>query len=325
MEHAFSWEGRRVFLTGATGFIGRWLFEALIGRGARVRCLVRPGNAEGATSQMIIRVGGDVFAGNIQDVDSLRRGISEWKTEAVFHLAAINSNFGAEVSPFAIFETNTGGVYNILEACRLQKSVERIVLASSSEVEAVASGMIASGGLASMHPYQVSKMAAELIGQSFAKTHGLPLAIARSDNIYGGADLNWRRLIPGTIMALMQGNAPVLRSDGSARRDYLFITDMVAAYLAIAERLDNPAVRGGVFHFATGISTTALEVVMKLCALMGREDLAPVIKNYSPNERTDGLRSPGRELQLLGWKSARDLDQGLEETVEWYRSHPQSS
>lgn len=312
-----------MFLTGAAGFVGGWLARSLLGRGARVRGLVLPRESGGAPAKELVSAGVSLVVGGVEDPALLRNTVAEWQAEAVFHLAAINANFGAAVSPLELFDTNLRGTYGLLEACRAAGTVRRVVLASSAEAELPPRAPKGPGDRA-RHPYQVSKVAAELVGQAFADTHGVPVAIARSDNLYGGGDFNWQRLIPGTILALHRGERPVLRSRGTSPRDYLFVEDMVEAYLATAARLDDPSVHGEVFHFATGVGTPALEVVSRLCALMEREDLVPVVRNDSPNERTDAPRSTERELRLLGWKSRVALDRGLEETVRWYRAHPAS-
>lgn len=315
-----------MFVTGAAGFIGGWLARSILQRGADVLCLVLPQESEITIARELREAGGQILVGSVEDFALLRRAVAEWKADAVFHLAAININFGADISPLAIFETNLRGTWHLLEVCRMEKSVRRIVLASSAEAEGLEWGPGAGSPRLPRRPYQVSKVAAELIGHAFADTYGLSVAMARSDNIYGGGDLNWQRLIPGTILALHRGERPVLRSNGASRRDYLFVEDMVEAYLATAARLDEPSMHGEVFHFATGVGTPALEVVSRLCVLMKREDLTPVVKNDSPNERTDAPRSTERELRILGWKSRTALDLGLEKTVGWYRgyfeSHP---
>ena len=171
------------------------------------------------------------------------------------------------------------------------------------------------------HPYQVSKISAELVAQAYCDTCDMPVAVARCDNVYGGRDLNWNRLIPGTIRSLLDGQAPTIRSDGSLERDYVYVEDMVRAYLALAARLNDPAVRGEVFHFATGVSSSVLSVVTRLGELVGRPDLQHVVRNESAGERVNEPRSTERERATLGWESRVDLARGLDLTVDWYRQY----
>jgi CDP-glucose 4,6-dehydratase len=313
------WRGRRALVTGATGFVGSWLVRRLLDCGAEVTALVRAAQAESPRVRDHGARGARVVVGRVEDLECVRSALAAGRVETVFHLAADNVNVGSEVSPLSLFETNIRGTYSLLEACRGCPAVHGVILASSAEADG---GPAAAGEPArKRHPYEVSKVSAELIARSYADTYGLPLAIARSDNVYGGGDFNWRRLIPGTILALHEGRRPTLRSDGTLRRDYVFVRDMVEAYLRLAERLDDAAVRGGVFHFATGIGTSALEVVDRLGALMERPDLEPDVTRASLGERVDRARSTERELRLLGWRSETGLEAGLAETVRWYEEH----
>lgn len=313
------WRGRRVLVTGAAGFVGGWLVQRLLDCGSEVTALVRAAQARSVWGRTHGARGPRVVVGRVEDLDCVRSALDAGRVETVFHLAADNVNVGSEVSPLSLFETNIRGTYGVLEACRCCPTVRGVVLASSAEADG---GPAAAGEpVRKRHPYEVSKVSAELIARSYADTYGLPLAIARCDNIYGGGDFNWRRLIPGTILALHEGRRPTLRSDGTLQRDYVFVRDMVEAYLRLAERLDDAAVRGGVFHFATGIGTSALAVVDRVRSLMGRPDLEPDVTRASLGERVDRIRSTERELRLLGWRSETGLEAGLAETVRWYQEH----
>ena len=318
-----SWDGRRVLITGAAGFVGSWLTDTLADSGAHVRALVGP--AIGAFQRGALnRAGVEIVEGSVEDAAGIERLVRSAAVDSVFHLAAVNVNVGTSVSPFAIFETNIRGTYSVLEACRLNPRVERVVVASSAEADdraGLGQGGAAAPSRRKRHPYQVSKISAELVAQAYSDTSGVPVAIARCDNIYGGRDLNWSRLIPGTIRSLLNDRAPVLRSDGSLERDYVYVEDMVRAYLALAARLDDPAVRGGMFHFATGASASVLSVVTRLSELVGRPDLKPVVLNESAGERVNEPRSTERERATLGWESRVDLTRGLTLTVDWYRRH----
>jgi CDP-glucose 4,6-dehydratase len=313
-----------VFITGAAGFVGSWLSEELCRQGARVTALVWPDDAEAHWRPLLDFKGIEAVKGYVEDAASLERILRDANTDTVFHLAAINVNIGTTVSPLAIFETNIRGTWSVLDACRVTRSVGRVVIASSREAEEVRGTRLSEAPLGTRrkrHPYQASKMSAELVAQAYSDTYNMPIAISRSDNVYGGRDLNWNRLIPGTVRSLLSGEAPTLRSDGTLTRDYVYIKDMVNAYLNLAARAADPDVRGEMFHFATGTSTSVLEIVTYLCELMGRPDLKPVVLNQSTGERVNQERSTTRERDLLGWTSRVDIREGLRSTVEWYRKY----
>lgn len=312
-----------MFVTGAAGFVGSWLSEALCRRGARVTALVWPGGDEEARWRPRDVDGVEVVTGCVEDAHAIERILRHAHADSIFHLAAINVNVGSEISPLAVFETNVRGTWSVLEACRVTPGVERVVVASSREAEDAASvgPSDAAQPRRKRHPYQASKIAAELVAQAYCDTYGLPVVISRSDNVYGGRDMNWHRLIPGTVRSLLNGDAPVLRSDGSLARDYVHIDDMINAYLLLAARAADPCVRGEVFHFATGTSTSALEIVAHLCELAGRPGVKPVIQGRSSGERVDHARSTDRERDLLGWTSRVDIQEGLRSTLDWYREY----
>ena len=320
----FSWKGRSAFVTGAAGFVGSWLSEKLVRQGAMVTALVWPGDEESRWKPLLNFDGVQVVRGLVEDSTELGRILLAANADTVFHLAAINVNTGNSVSPVSLFETNIRGTWSVLEACRLTPTIERIVIASSREAEDMLDSQAAdtpTPARRKRHPYQVSKMSAELSAQAFCDTYGLPVTISRSDNVYGGRDMNWNRLIPGTVRSVLRGEPPTLRSDGTLMRDYVFVEDMVNAYLSLSARAADVGVRGEVFHFATGISTSVLTLVTLLCELAGRPDLKPVILNHSANERVNQERSTERERMLLGWTSRVGILEGLQTTVEWYRNY----
>ncbi len=313
-----------MFVTGAAGFVGSWLTEELGRQGARVTALVWPGDEDAHWQPLLDFAGVDMVKGYVEDAAGLERILRGAGTDTVFHLAAINVNIGAAVSPLAVFETNIRGTWSVLEACRLTPGIERVVVASSREAEDGASGELSAAPPAprrKRHPYQASKMSAELVAQAYSDTYDLPVAISRSDNVYGGRDLNWNRLIPGTVRALLSGAPPLLRSDGTLTRDYVHIDDMVRAYLILAARAADSGIRGETFHFATGTGTSTLEVVSRLCEVVGRPGLKPVILSQSTGERLNQEHSTERERDLLGWTSRVSIQEGLCSTVEWYRNY----
>ncbi len=318
------WKLRSVFITGAAGFVGSWLCEELSRLGARVTALVLPGHEKPLLGSLSSTGNVETVIGCVEDTDFITRTLQRANTETVFHLAAINANIGTTISPTSIFETNIRGTWSILEACRMTPSVGSVVIASSREAEDSRSAFhseVASVSRRKRHPYQVSKISAEIISQAYFDTYNIPVVISRSDNIYGGRDLNWNRLIPGTVRSLLSSEAPFLRSDGTLTRDYVYIKDIVNAYLMLASRATEPGIRGEVFHFATGVNTSALEIVNLLCELTGRYDLKPVILNQSTGERVNQDVLTVRDRNLLGWTSRVGIRYGLQSTVNWYRNY----
>ncbi|HUM02886.1 MAG TPA: NAD-dependent epimerase/dehydratase family protein [Thermoanaerobaculia bacterium] len=317
-------EGRVVLVTGATGLVGSWLVPKLLSRGATVVALVRDADpqSELVRSGAIARC--TVVSGRLESLADLERAIVEAEVDTVFHLGAQTIVGTAYRSPLATFEANVRGTYNLLEACRRQSDlVRRIVVASSDKaygegrVLPYTEEMPANG----RHPYDVSKSCADLIAQTYASTYGLPLAVARCGNIYGGGDLNWSRLIPGTIRSALEGRNPVIRSDGRFTRDYVYVGDAVDAYLSLADGLGREEVRGGVFNFGPGAPATVLEVTQAVLEAAGRTDLVPEIRNEAVAEIREQTLDSAKARRVLGWAPARGLREGLRETVAWYRRY----
>lgn len=318
--NAFSWTGRRVFVTGATGFVGRWLVERLLHEGAEVTALVRPDSSESDRPPD----GVAVAHGRIEDAGAVARAVSAARPDSVFHLAANNDNLSKEGSPLPIFEANIIGSWSILEACRVTGGVELIVCASSSEVGATQASLSSRDGpRPRRHPYPVSKLSAELIALAFHDTYGLPVMIARSENVYGGRDRNWNRLIPGAARSVLRGKAPTLRSDGTLLRAYLYVEDVVDAYLRLASHVRTPEAVGQIFHFSTPTRASALEITSYLCELAGLTTNISVTPSGAATERVTGHVSGAREKELLGWEARTELREGLQWTLDWYREHPE--
>jgi len=316
------WPNRRVLVTGATGLVGSWLVASLVATRAYVVALVRDYDpqSELVRSGSIRQV--HVVNGVLEDYAALERAVNEHEIETVFHLGAQTIVGVALRSPFATFEANIRGTYNLLEACRVHSNlVKRIVIASSDKAYGDTDILpyIEEMPPLGRHPYDVSKSCADLLARAYHETYELPVAVTRCGNIYGGGDLNWSRIVPGTIRSLDLGERPIIRSDGKFLRDYLYVQDAVQAYLRTAEALDRPAVQGHAFNFAPDQPRTVIEVVETLCRLMGREDLPPVILNKVKAEIRDQYLSSEKARRLLGWSAAYSFEQGLSETVEWYR------
>lgn len=319
-----SWAGRSVLVTGASGLVGSWLTPRLVSLGADVSVLVRDWDPQSE----LIRSGAvsrcRVVSGRLEDVTDVERALVEYEVDSVFHLGAQALVGAALRSPLATFESNIRGTYHLLEACRRQSDrVRRVMIASSDKaygeslVLPYTEEMPANG----KHPYDVSKSCTDLLAQCYGVTYGLSVAVARCGNIYGGGDLNWSRIVPGTIRSVLAGERPVLRSDGKYVRDYLYIEDVVDAYIALAEGLEHPGVAGEAFNISPEKPLTVLEITRALLRLLGREDLEPVILDQARAEIRDQYLDSSKAARVLGWKAKWGLDAGLTETISWYRKY----
>jgi CDP-glucose 4,6-dehydratase len=312
-----------VLVTGATGLVGSWLCRRLLDDGAQVVALVRDWDPQSE----LIRSGDiqrcSVVSGCLEDHPTLVRAIAEHGIDTVFHLGAQAIVGTAFISPLATFEANIRGTYNLLEACRTQRDlVARVVVASSDKAYGPSEHLPYTEDmpLNGRHPYDVSKSCADLLARTYAESYGLNLAVARCGNIYGGGDLNWSRIVPGTIRAVLEGKPPVLRSDGSCLRDYIYVEDVVDAYLALAGAAARPEVRGEAFNFSPQHPLSVLQITRAVLAAMDRVDLQPVILGTARAEIQDQCLDAGKAARLLGWEPRYSLEDGLEATVAWYRS-----
>jgi len=314
------WRDRPVFVTGGTGLLGGWLLKRLVEAEADVVCLVRDGvpHSEAARSGVLGRV--KTVQGDVRDRDLLERVLGEYEINTVLHLAAQTIVGTANRNPISTFEANIAGTWNMLEACRRTPSVAAILLASSDKAYGAQEKLpyTESSPLQGKHPYDVSKSCADLIAQTYAKTYGMPIAITRCGNFFGGGDLNWNRIVPGTIRSVVRGEAPVIRSDGQFVRDYIYVEDGAAAYTLLAEKLiENPDLRGRAFNFSNEVQLTVLQLVDRILKLMN-SDLAPVVQGQASNEIRLQYLSAAAARQELGWKPLFDIEEGLKRTVEWY-------
>ena len=317
------WRDRPTFVTGATGLVGAWLVKRLVEHGAEVTCLVRDWVPRSELVQAGLLEKVNVVRGDVRDQDGLERAIGEFETDTVIHLAAQTIVGIANRNPVSTFETNVAGTWALLEACRRSPRVKQVVLASSDKAygdhEKLPYGEDAP--LHGTHPYDVSKSCADLIGQSYARSFGLPVVITRCGNFYGGGDLNWNRIIPGTIRSVLRGERPVIRSDGTYVRDYFYVEDGAAAYMLLAEKLAaNPALRGEAFNFSNELQVTVRELVDRILRQMG-SSLVPEVLNEAQREIKHQYLSAEKARRVLGWKPLFTLEQGLERTLAWYRAH----
>lgn len=315
------WQDRPTFVTGATGLVGGWLVKRLVAAGADVVCLVRDWvpQAELVRAGLLERV--KVVRGDVRDQATLERALGEYEVETVIHLAAQTIVGIANRNPVATFETNIGGTWALLEACRRSPKVQQIVVASSDKAYGDQETLPydETTPLQGQHPYDVSKSCADLIAHTYAVTYGLPVAITRCGNFYGGGDLNWNRIVPGTIRSVLRGQRPVIRSDGRFVRDYFYVEDGAAAYMLLAEQLAaRPELRGEAFNFSNELQITVLELVQRILALMG-SDLEPEVRNEASHEIRHQYLSAAKARAVLGWRPLFTLEEGLQRTIAWYR------
>lgn len=323
MSEPAGWAGRRALVTGATGILGSWLCRELLERGAAVVALVRDVDPQ---SQLYRSGDADrltVVQGRLEDERAVERAMNEHETDVVFHLGAQTIVGTALRAPRPTFESNVQGTWNVLEACRALKGlVTAVVVASSDKAygEQAKLPYTEDAPLDAVHPYDVSKACTDLLARSYAATYGVPAAISRCGNIYGGGDLNWSRIVPGTIRSLLRGERPIVRSDGTFVRDYLYVKDAVGAYLALAEQIGRDGVRGEAFNFSTESWVTVREIVDEIAKQMGSK-LEPIVKNEARSEIRSQSLSAAKAKRVLGWTARWTLPKGLAETIAWYREH----
>jgi CDP-glucose 4,6-dehydratase len=315
------WLDRPTFVTGGTGLVGSWLVRRLIERGADVVCLIRDWvpQSELVRTGLVDRV--KIVRGDIRDQALMERILGEYEIDTVFHLAAQTIVGIANRNPVSTFDVNIAGTYTMLEACRRSPLVRQVVLASSDKAygDQEILPYDESTPLQGRHPYDVSKSCADLIAQAYATTYGLPAAITRCGNFYGGGDLNWNRIVPGTIRSVIRGERPIVRSDGDYVRDYFYVEDGAAAYMLLAEALAaDRALAGQAFNFSNEIQVTVLELVRSILRAMD-SGLEPDVQNQASHEIRRQYLSAEKVRRLLGWSPLFDLDSGLGETIDWYR------
>jgi CDP-glucose 4,6-dehydratase len=315
------WRDRPTFVTGATGLLGGWLVQGLVDAGADVICLVRDWvpQAQLSRASLVDRV--TVVRGDVRDQALLERVLGEYEIDTVMHLAAQTIVPIANRNPVSTFETNVGGTWALLEACRRSPRVRQIVVASSDKAYGHQEQLPydESTPLEGRHPYDVSKSCADLIALSYAATYDLPVSTTRCGNFYGGGDLNWNRIVPGTIRSVLRGERPVIRSDGKYVRDYFYVEDGAAAYMLLAERMGgDPALRGHGYNFSNEIQVTVLELVERILHVMG-SSLTPDVLGEANNEIRHQYLSADKARRMLGWSPSFDLDRGLARTIDWYR------
>jgi CDP-glucose 4,6-dehydratase len=319
------WTGARVLVTGAQGFIGSWLAERLLEEGAEVVVPLRDVEQRTRFHTDGIEERCTVVQADVCDYGSLLRIIHQYRFKAVFHLAAQAIVGIANRSPLATYESNVRGTYTLLEAIRaaavVGDRVERVVVASSDKAygDVDALPYREDQPLEPTYPYDVSKACADLVARSYAVTFDMPVAVTRLANVYGGGDFNFSRIVPDTIRAIVRGERPVLRSDGTPERDFIYVEDAVDAYLTVAGSLERPELRGRAWNAGAGRPIPVMDLVRRIVAVSGRDVEPDVRGEGTPHGEIDRqfLDSTAIE-QELGWTPRWELDRGLAETYAWY-------
>jgi CDP-glucose 4,6-dehydratase len=323
------WRDRPTLVTGATGLVGSWTVRQLLDARAHVVCLVRDqvAGSELVRSGLIQRC--DVVRGELEDPALLERTLGEYEIKTVLHLAAQTIVKVANQNPVPTFRANIEGTWNLLDACRRINTakhsggaIESIVMASSDKAygEQKVQPYTEDMPLQGRHPYDASKSCADLIAQTYAHTYGLPVVITRCGNFYGGGDLNWNRIVPGTVRSLFRGQRPVIRSDGSMVRDYFYVEDGARVYLLLGRKLaEDKSLVGRALNFSNESQVTVLELVEKIAAAMG-SDLTPDVRNEATHEIPHQCLDATRARTELGWTPAFTLESALDRTIDWYRA-----
>jgi CDP-glucose 4,6-dehydratase len=317
------WPDRPTFITGGTGLLGGWLVRRLIENGADVVCLIRDWIPQSEMVRTGIMDQVKVVRGDVQDRNLMERILGEYEIDTVFHLAAQTIVTIANRNPISTFETNIEGTWSVLEACRRSPTVKQVVVASSDKAygDQISLPYDESFPLQGKHPYDVSKSCADLIAHTYAITYGMPVVITRCGNFYGGGDLNWNRIVPGTIRSVLRNQRPIIRSDGKFIRDYFYVEDGAAAYMHLAEKLaNNPDLSGQAFNFSNELQVTVKDLVDMILELMGSKYI-PEILNEAQNEIIHQYLSAEKARKLLNWSPLFTLEQGLSRAICWYQEY----
>jgi len=312
-------------VTGGRGFAGSWLAKGLLKSGADVVSLDREGARP--TGLELHGIAADVndIVGELHDHDLVLRVLRENSIDSVFHLAAQAIVGDANVSPVPTFQANIEGSWVLLEASR-EAGIEVVVVASSDKAYGPHAELpyTETSALQPVFPYDVSKAATDLIARSYWHTYGLPVAVTRFANLYGGGDRNFSRLIPETVTAVLDGRPPIIRSDGSPERDFLYVEDAASAYLAIAEALSQRRAGGEAFNAGWGRPHSVRQVIDLICEL-GPGDVEPDYQGSgNPSGEIDRqYLDPTKIREVIGWQPQVDLRQGVQRTLDWYAAHPE--
>jgi CDP-glucose 4,6-dehydratase len=316
------WTDRSVFVTGATGLLGSHVVRELLDQRAIVVCLVRDEVPTSHFAQLGLDRRATVVRGALENYEVLARALNEYESETVLHLGAQTIVGAAARGPLATFEANIRGTYNLLEACRVNgKTVRRVIVASSDKAygEQAELPYTEDSTLLGRFPYDCSKSCTDLLAQSYHASYGVPVCITRCGNLYGAGDLNWNRLVPGTLRSALRGERPVVRSDGTFVRDYFYVEDAAAAYLSLAEAMERTEVVGHAFNFSDDQPLSVVEMAKRALQAAGRPDLELVIRGEASREIPLQYLSAAKARRLLEWTPRFGMSEGLERTAAWYR------
>jgi len=315
------WNEKRVFVSGCNGFLGSWLTAGLVEAGADVVGLIRDWVPHSHLSHSGLRDRITIVDGDVCHYELIERVLAEYEIEIIFHLAAQTIVGIANRSPLSTFETNIKGTWVLLEAARKNPTVAGIIVASSDKAYGQQAELPyhEDAPLLARHPYDVSKSCADMIARSFAYTYGMPVAVTRFSNLYGGGDLNWNRIVPGTMRSVLQGESPIVRSDGTPLRDYLFVEDAVKGYMTLAESIHDKSLHGQAINFGMDQPVSVIGMVKAIIDISKHPDLEPVILDNASNEIPDQYLDSTIAHDTLGWYPDHDLKDGLRKAMEWYR------
>jgi CDP-glucose 4,6-dehydratase len=316
------WRDRNVLVTGCSGLLGGWLSGALIEAGAHTIGLVRDQDPRSRLEREGIGRRMTLVYGDITDREAVERAVNEYEVATIFHLAAQTIVGTANRSPLSTFRSNIEGTWNVLEAARLIGTVEQVLVASSDKAYGSHEQLpyAEDAPLHGEHPYDVSKSCGDLIAAAYHRSYGVPVCVTRCGNFYGGGDLNFNRIVPGTIRSVLRDERPVIRSDGEYTRDYIYIEDAVDAYISLAEGMArSPEVTGEAFNFSCERPLKVIELTSMILSLMERQDIEPIVQGEATNEIRDQFLSAAKARERLGWRPRFGIEEGLVRTIDWYR------
>jgi len=320
MSTTHPWRHRRVLVTGCTGFLGSWLTAWLVDQQAEVVGLIRDTVPRANFRRLGLDRRVTVVHGSLEEYPLLERALNEYEIELVFHVAAQTLVGIANRNPLSTFSANIQGTWNLLEAARRHTGLRAVIVASSDKAYGTQTKLpyTEETPLVGRHPYDVSKTCVDLIAQSYWHSFRLPVSVTRCGNFYGGGDLNFNRVVPGTIRSLVDGERPIIRSDGTLRRDYVYIQEAVGAYVTLAEAMLEGRAIGECYNFSTNQPLRVTEVVAEITRLMGREELEPIVLGEATNEIPNQFLDASKAEAELGWRPRYTLEGGLRETIAWY-------
>ena len=316
------WKGKNVFVTGSTGFKGTWLTKALVDAGAEVTCLAFELPAKSNFVKLGLDKKCNMVFGNIKDIELLKQTFYKYNIDTIFHLAAQPLVQAAYKNPIETFETNITGTWNLLEASRNYGEIKRFVFASSDKSYGVHDKLPYDEdcALKGSFPYDVSKSCADLIAQTYAKTYGLPVVVSRMENIYGGGDLNFDRIIPETIKHILHDEEILIRSDGQFTRGFFYVEDSAAAYMSLAENLESKNLKGEGFNFGYGVPIKIIDIVNMIVKISGKPAKVKILNEVKAEIR-DQYISIKKAEKILNFKPVNGLEKGLEKTYAWYKNY----